>query len=127
MQGGAHVFNLGHGLMPIITPDAIQIAVDEVRAFERAWMRVAVIGGGISGLATGWYAARARHDVDVFEAGDAPGGTMTSLREGGFAFDAGPNGFLVTKLLHVAPLSRPRYGRQARPCILCCKAAIPIA
>ena len=35
-QGGAHVFNLGHGLMPIITPDAIQIAVDEVRAFERA-------------------------------------------------------------------------------------------
>ena len=60
-------------------------------------MRVAVIGGGISGLATGWYAARAGHDVHVLEAGDAPGGTMTSLREGGFVFDAGPNGFLVTK------------------------------
>lgn len=35
-EGGAHVFNLGHGLMPIITPDAIQVAVDEVRAFERS-------------------------------------------------------------------------------------------
>lgn len=60
-------------------------------------MRVAVVGAGISGLATAWYAQRAGHDVHVFEAAERPGGTMTSLRQDGFVFDRGPNGFLVSK------------------------------
>jgi uroporphyrinogen decarboxylase len=34
-RGGAHVFNLGHGLMPSISPDAIQCAVDVVKATPR--------------------------------------------------------------------------------------------
>jgi uroporphyrinogen decarboxylase len=34
-RGGAHVFNLGHGLMPSISPDAIQRAVDIVKSTPR--------------------------------------------------------------------------------------------
>lgn len=34
-RGAAHVFNLGHGMMPSIDPDAVAFAVDCVRAFDR--------------------------------------------------------------------------------------------
>jgi uroporphyrinogen decarboxylase len=33
--GGPHVFNLGHGLFPQTSPDAVQRLVDEVRAVDR--------------------------------------------------------------------------------------------
>lgn len=34
-QGGAHVFNFGHGMMPIIQPDDVKFAIDCVRGFGR--------------------------------------------------------------------------------------------
>lgn len=33
--GGAHVFNLGHGMIPMADPDDVQYAIDCVRAFPR--------------------------------------------------------------------------------------------
>lgn len=33
--GGAHVFNLGHGIFPNTSPDAVAALVDTVRAFDR--------------------------------------------------------------------------------------------
>ncbi|MCB9915206.1 MAG: protoporphyrinogen oxidase [Planctomycetes bacterium] len=63
--------------------------------------RIAVVGGGISGLAAAWAAVERaqevglpRPDVTVFEAGDAPGGKARSLRRDGWLVEAGPTGFL---------------------------------
>jgi protoporphyrinogen/coproporphyrinogen III oxidase len=50
---------------------------------------IAVVGGGIAGLACAWRLARSGHDVELFERGDAPGGRMRSLRRDGFLLDAG--------------------------------------
>ncbi|MFP4174119.1 MAG: protoporphyrinogen oxidase [Candidatus Hydrogenedentota bacterium] len=57
---------------------------------------VAIVGGGITGLCAGFYAAErfGRDEVLVLEASDRPGGTVTTERSDGFVFDCGPNGFL---------------------------------
>ncbi|NDY41394.1 NAD(P)/FAD-dependent oxidoreductase [Dissulfurirhabdus thermomarina] len=71
--------------------------------------RVAVIGAGVSGLAAGAVLARRGFEVDVFEAGERPGGYVTGFRRHGFYFDAtgaflaacGPGGAL-TRVLEAA-------------------------
>ena len=62
-------------------------------------MRVVVIGGGISGLATAYYVRRARPDVEltVLEASSRLGGTMLTREINGFRFEGGSNGFLSNK------------------------------
>lgn len=44
-RGGAHIFNLGHGIMPQTDPGMVQLLVDTVRAFDRRTGSVAPIGG----------------------------------------------------------------------------------
>ena len=62
--------------------------------------RIAVIGGGVAGLATarhivdGARAARRRVSVTVFEKNDAPGGHLRTIRDGDWQLEWGPNGFL---------------------------------
>lgn len=60
-------------------------------------MRLAVVGGGLAGLATAHFALRADPDLDVqvLEAEGAPGGKTRSSSHGGYLFDWGPNGFLT--------------------------------
>ena len=41
--------------------------------------RIAVVGAGISGLATAWYLTRDGHRVEVFEAQDRIGGVIDTL------------------------------------------------
>ncbi len=62
-------------------------------------MRIAIVGAGISGLTTAFYLKRSRPDweLTVFDAGDAPGGTMETNVIDGFHFEAGGNGFLTNK------------------------------
>ena len=62
-------------------------------------MRVVVIGGGISGLATAFYVRRARPDAElsVLEAAPRLGGTMLTREINGFRFEGGSNGFLSNK------------------------------
>ena len=62
--------------------------------------RLAVIGGGISGLTLAHRvrAARPDWDVTVLEASDHPGGTVTTGSVGGGVFEHGPNGFLTNVL-----------------------------
>lgn len=57
---------------------------------------VAVIGGGVSGLATAWRLLQAQPalDLEVLEAGARPGGTIGTRRVGGFSIEIGPNGVL---------------------------------
>jgi oxygen-dependent protoporphyrinogen oxidase len=58
--------------------------------------RVVVIGGGISGLTTAFWLHRAGIDVTVLESGDAPGGTMRTIRDGEWLVESGPNSALET-------------------------------
>lgn len=72
-------------------------------------MRVAIIGGGISGLSTAFYLRQANPDwqIDLFEKEGRLGGTMQTENREGFLFEAGGNGFLTNKpdsleLVHAA-------------------------
>ncbi|HTY01190.1 MAG TPA: protoporphyrinogen oxidase [Bacteroidota bacterium] len=57
---------------------------------------VLVIGGGISGLTAAFWLRKAGVHVDVFEASDAAGGTMKTIREDGWLVETGPNSALET-------------------------------
>ena len=57
-------------------------------------MRVAIVGGGISGLAAAHTLAGAGHDVVCVDAGSQPGGVMRSERHQGFLCETGPQALL---------------------------------
>ena len=65
--------------------------------------RVAIIGGGISGLASAYYlekeAAQADLDIsiDLFEARNRLGGVILTERRGDFLVEGGPDSFLAVK------------------------------
>ncbi len=52
---------------------------------------IAVIGGGISGLAAAWRLGNRGVEVTLFEAGHRTGGVIRSVRRDGFLVDEGPN------------------------------------
>src|SRR5579862_5065570 len=58
-------------------------------------MKIAVIGGGISGLSCAWYLKRAGHDAIVFD--PAPGGPIGSVTVEGCILETGPESWLATK------------------------------
>ena len=60
--------------------------------------RVAVVGGGISGLATAALLAADGHQVDVFEQRPAVGGRAGSWTAGGYRFDTGPSWLLMPEV-----------------------------
>ncbi len=62
-------------------------------------MKVAIIGGGISGLSTAFYVKRLKPDwqLTLFEKQPHLGGTMQTRNVNGFLFEAGSNGFLSNK------------------------------
>lgn len=61
--------------------------------------RVAIIGGGPTGLATGVSLARSRPDlhVVVLEAEGTPGGKARTITRDGYTVDLGPNGFVTNR------------------------------
>ena len=63
---------------------------------------VAVIGGGISGLAAGYELQRRGLQVRVLEAGTRPGGVIVTERRDGWILDGGPDSMLVQKPAAVA-------------------------
>lgn len=62
-------------------------------------MKIAVIGGGLSGLSTAFLLAENFGDaqIEVFECEAKPGGTIGSIKTGEFTIETGPNGFLSSK------------------------------
>ena len=60
---------------------------------------VAIVGGGISGLATAYYLQQLKPDwrLTLFEKQPAWGGTMRTEEVDGFLFETGSNGFLSSK------------------------------
>ncbi|MFP3465728.1 phytoene desaturase family protein [Leifsonia sp. SIMBA_070] len=60
--------------------------------------RVAVIGGGIAGLATAALLAREGHAVTLLEQNEGLGGRAGSLHHDGFRFDTGPSWYLMPEV-----------------------------
>jgi oxygen-dependent protoporphyrinogen oxidase len=57
-------------------------------------MKVAVIGGGISGLTTAFLLKRKGIDVTVFEASGKVGGNVQTIQKDGYTIEQGPNSLL---------------------------------
>jgi len=56
-------------------------------------MKIAIVGGGISGLSTAYYLQKYNFSVDVFEK-ERIGGKAHTVKKGNFLFEEGVNGFL---------------------------------
>ena len=69
---------------------------------ERSMKRVAIVGGGVAGLAAAYELARlARGGAAVqgvlFEASTRLGGIVETVREGGFVIECGPDAWVTEK------------------------------
>ena len=60
--------------------------------------RIAVVGGGPTGLAAAYRITRLGHQVRLFESSDRLGGAIQSVRENGWLVEAGPNSLLENSL-----------------------------
>ena len=72
------------------------------RAEERSARRVAILGGGISGVTAAWQLAqreRAQGDLDItlFEASPRLGGIVETTLRDGFTVECGPDGWVTEK------------------------------
>ncbi len=75
------------------------MAVTRSKRGGRAATRLAVLGGGVSGLAAAFYARRAYPDAEVvlLEASERFGGTVRTAAKDGFVLDLGPDALLTRK------------------------------
>ncbi len=55
-----------------------------------------IVGAGVSGLTVAYFLRRAGLGVTVLDTGDAPGGTMQTVIDGGWLVETGPNSALET-------------------------------
>lgn len=63
-------------------------------------MKIAVIGSGFSGLSAAAYAAKAGHEVHVFEKHATAGGRARQfVTDGGFVFDMGPSWYWMPDII----------------------------
>ncbi|WP_398571025.1 FAD-dependent oxidoreductase, partial [Staphylococcus aureus] len=64
----------------------------KTRTKARNLMRIAIIGGGLTGLTLAYYLQKAGVAYDLLEASDQPGGNLRSTTEAaGYQLEAGPN------------------------------------
>ncbi|WP_126249046.1 phytoene desaturase family protein [Chitinophaga rhizosphaerae] len=61
--------------------------------------KIAIIGSGISGLSAAAYAAKAGHEVHVFEKNGSPGGRARQLAAAGYTFDMGPSWYWMPDVI----------------------------
>lgn len=67
-------------------------------AYRRSGQTVAIIGGGIAGLASAALLAAHGHQVDLHEKNGELGGRVGSLSDGGYRFDTGPSWYLMPEV-----------------------------
>ena len=60
-------------------------------------LRVAVCGGGVTGLTAAYRLLNAGAEVELFEGSQRLGGSVLTLRRDGFIFDGGPDAFVAAK------------------------------
>lgn len=62
--------------------------------------RIVIIGAGISGLSAAAYAAKAGHEVHVYEQHDIPGGRARQFQtDNGYTFDMGPSWYWMPDII----------------------------
>lgn len=71
--------------------------------------QVVVVGGGLGGLASAARLAKLGHEVTLLERSSTLGGALSSVAEGGFAWDAGPTSTLLPAVL------RDLFRKSGRP------------
>jgi UDP-galactopyranose mutase len=72
-------------------------------------MRVAVVGGGLGGLAAAARLAKLGHEVTLLERLDTLGGAVSTVERDGFAWDAGPTYTLLPAVI------RDLFRKSGRP------------
>ncbi|MGI4738276.1 MAG: protoporphyrinogen oxidase [Janthinobacterium lividum] len=81
-------------------------------------MRIAIIGGGLTGLTLAFYLQKAGVEYDLFEASDRPGGNLLSpYPPAGYQLEAGPNSLLLSAELEelLAELGLQDHVQEAAP------------
>lgn len=78
-----------------------KLSVPWIRKLLLKWVNrlnnIAIIGGGITGLAAAHYAKQAGAHVTLFEAGDRIGGKIKTIYQDGFTLEGGPDGYMARK------------------------------
>jgi protoporphyrinogen/coproporphyrinogen III oxidase len=64
---------------------------------EKAKIRVAIAGAGLTGLTTAFYLKKGGIPFRIFEKSDHTGGVIQTHHENGFTFEAGPNSGLLSR------------------------------
>ena len=59
--------------------------------------QIAIIGGGITGLAAAYYAKQQGARVTLYEANDRLGGKIKTIYRDGFVLECGPDGYMARK------------------------------
>lgn len=77
--------------MKMKTDIEMKIERNDQQTPEVRQREVVVIGGGLTGLATAFYALERHKDVEVVECSHRTGGQIHSFHEQGFTFESGPN------------------------------------
>jgi len=69
-------------------------------------MKIAILGGGISGLSAAWYARKKypNAEISLLEKKDRLGGWIQTSQENGFLFEQGPRTFAANRSSHLLEL-----------------------
>ena len=61
--------------------------------------RIAIVGGGVAGVAAAYFLAKSEAEIEVvlFEASGRLGGIVETVREGGFVVECGPDSWVTEK------------------------------
>jgi phytoene desaturase len=81
-----------------VTPPLLNWATSRSTRGASGSQRVAVIGGGVAGLATAALLASRGHSIDLFEKNDELGGRVGSFERDGFRFDTGASWYLMPEV-----------------------------
>ena len=86
--------------------------------FSVIFMKIAIIGAGIGGIATAIRLANKGNEVEVFETNSYPGGKLSQFQQGNYRFDAGPSLFtmpqFVTELFELSGKNPTDYFEYIR-------------
>jgi phytoene desaturase len=67
--------------------------------YEAVGQHIAIVGGGVAGLAAAARLAALGYRVDLLEAASEPGGKMRDFQANGFRFDGGPSLFTLPEVM----------------------------